>query len=259
MRINGVDDGQAAVRRVAQEGNMGNWYGNEDGIAHEHRVLMGEYGRAQTRCSALQAGQAAQAARIAQLEAQLMRTQAQVVIRDTKLALAREELAELAAAAPGLPTRARLARKVEWLSERVQDLMRELLRLQWLPSPSVTPMPALQPDLLAGVREKSVLYVGQYVEQAISEDTQGANVAQQAIEQAGGRFLHHAGSDDGADDVAALEASLVAADLVICQTGCVSHDAYWRVHDHCRRTGKQCVLVDQPQAMRFVRKEALLG
>ncbi|MGK5055146.1 DUF2325 domain-containing protein [Janthinobacterium sp. RB2P8] len=189
-----------------------------------------------------------------------MRAQAQVVIRDTKLALAREELAELAAAAPGLPTRARLARKVEWLSERVQDLMRELLRLQWVPSPSVTPLPLLQPDLLVGLREKSVLYVGRYADQAVSEDVhdaQGANVAQQAIEQAGGRFLHHAGGDDGADDAAALEAGLVAADLVICQTGCVSHDAYWRVHDHCKRTGKQCVLVDQPQAMHFVRKEAL--
>ncbi|WP_232250924.1 DUF2325 domain-containing protein [Janthinobacterium sp. 1_2014MBL_MicDiv] len=233
---------------------MGSLYGNEDLIAHEHRVLMGEYGRAQARCSAQLAGQAA---RIAQLEAELMRARAQVVIRDTKLALAREELAELAAAAPGLPTRARLARKVEWLTERVQDLMRELLRLQWVPAPSAVPRAALQADLLAGVREKAVLYVGNYLHPEAGQDADGANVAQQAIEQAGGRFLHHAGGDDGADDAAALEAGLVAADLVICQTGCVSHDAYWRVHDHCKRTGKQCVLVDQPQAMHFVRKEAL--
>ncbi|WP_371933512.1 DUF2325 domain-containing protein [Janthinobacterium lividum] len=176
-----------------------------------------------------------------------MRARAQVVIRDTKLALARDELAELAAAAPGLPTRARLARKVEWLGERVQDLMRELLRLQWVPSP------ALQAD----VREKAVLYVSHYSSLEPGQDAGGANAAQLAIEQAGGRFLHHAGGDDGADDAAALEAGLVAADLVICQTGCVSHDAYWRVHDHCKRTGKQCVLVDQPQAMHFVRKEAL--
>ncbi|MGK5067920.1 DUF2325 domain-containing protein [Janthinobacterium sp. RT4P48] len=233
---------------------MGSVYGNEDMIAHEHRVLMAEYGRAQARCSAQLA---AQAARIAQLESELMRARAQVVIRDTKLALAREELAEMAAVAPGLPTRARLARKVEWLSERVQDLMRELLRLQWVPAPSAVPRSALQAQLLAGVREKAVLYVGNYVDREVGPDADGANVAQQAIEQAGGRFLHHAGGGDGADDAAALEASLVAADLVICQTGCVSHDAYWRVHDHCKRTGKQCVLVDQPQAMHFVRKEAL--
>ncbi|MGK5081059.1 DUF2325 domain-containing protein [Janthinobacterium sp. HLX7-2] len=186
-----------------------------------------------------------------------MRTRAQVVIGDTRLALAREALAELAAAAPGLPTRARLARKVEWLGERVQDLMRELLRLQWLASPSIASLPALQADLLARVREKAVLYVSNYLAHEPGQGAGGANVAQQAIEQAGGRFLHHAGGDDGVDDVAALEASLVAADLVICQTGCVSHDAYWRVHDHCKRTGKQCVLVDQPHAMHFVRKEAL--
>ena len=41
-----------------------------------------------------------------------------------------------------------------------------------------------------------------------------------------------------------LEHSLRCADLVICQTGCVSHSAFWRVEDHCKRTGKTCVLVD---------------
>lgn len=33
---------------------------------------------------------------------------------------------------------------------------------------------------------------------------------------------------------------------MICQTGCVSHDAYWRVKDHCKRTGKRCVFVEAP-------------
>jgi hypothetical protein len=55
------------------------------------------------------------------------------------------------------------------------------------------------------------------------------------------------------DDPLALEASLAAADLVICQTGCLSHDDYWRVQDHCRRTGKACVLVARPDAVRIVR------
>lgn len=43
----------------------------------------------------------------------------------------------------------------------------------------------------------------------------------------------------------ALDEGLAAADLVICQNGCISHDDYWRVQDHCRRTGKPCILVDQ--------------
>ena len=33
---------------------------------------------------------------------------------------------------------------------------------------------------------------------------------------------------------------------VICQTGCISHNAYWRVKDHCKRTGKPCVFIDNP-------------
>ena len=52
---------------------------------------------------------------------------------------------------------------------------------------------------------------------------------------------------------AVLEASLRAADLVICQTGCLSHGAYWRVQDHCKRTGKACVMVERPQELRIVR------
>lgn len=55
-----------------------------------------------------------------------------------------------------------------------------------------------------------------------------------------------------ADVLADLEASLCAADLVICKTGCIGHGSYWRVEDHCRRTGKTCVLVEEPDALRIV-------
>lgn len=64
------------------------------------------------------------------------------------------------------------------------------------------------------------------------------------VERTGGRFLHHDGGEE--HSAAALEATLAAADLVICQTGCVSHAAYWRVKDHCKRTGKRCVFVESP-------------
>lgn len=55
------------------------------------------------------------------------------------------------------------------------------------------------------------------------------------------------------DNLADLEQSLTAADLVICQTGCLSHGEYWRVQDHCKRTGKACVLTAEPDALRIVR------
>ena len=63
-------------------------------------------------------------------------------------------------------------------------------------------------------------------------------------------------ADSRPDDAEALEASLRAADLVICQTGCLSHGAYWRVQDHCRRTGKTCVIAERPEALRIVRIHA---
>jgi Uncharacterized protein conserved in bacteria (DUF2325) len=61
------------------------------------------------------------------------------------------------------------------------------------------------------------------------------------------------GTEPHADDIGNLEADLAAADLVICQTGCMSHGAYWRVQDHCKRTGKTCVLVEKADALHIVR------
>lgn len=49
-----------------------------------------------------------------------------------------------------------------------------------------------------------------------------------------------------------LGRSLAAADLVICQTGCLSHKDFWRVRNACKRTGKTCVLVTDPDALRRI-------
>lgn len=71
------------------------------------------------------------------------------------------------------------------------------------------------------------------------------------IERVGAQFAHH---DGGLEDNAnKLEASLAAADLVICQTGCISHSAYWRVKDFCKRTGKRCVFIDNPSISSLAR------
>lgn len=219
---------------------------NFDNIAREHSVLLNEYGRVQNRCSELVARQVDQIEAL-QTEAvgmqkEIMRLRAEVMVRDTALAYAREDLSKLQATIPGLSTRLTLARRVETLTQHVQELLRERLGLQGKVQP-VEEVTSRDAAMLIDLREKSVLCIGQ--------DEPATIIAQQAIEKAGGHFLHHDGRD--VVDDTALEASLTAADMVICQTGCVSHDAYWRVQDHCKRTGKQCVLVEQPQAMHFVR------
>lgn len=61
----------------------------------------------------------------------------------------------------------------------------------------------------------------------------------QVIEQRGGRFLHHDGGLE--ESLHRIDGALAAADLVICQAGCISHNAYWRVKEQCKRSGKRCI------------------
>ena len=37
------------------------------------------------------------------------------------------------------------------------------------------------------------------------------------------------------------------------ETGCISHSAYWRVKDFCKRTGKRCVFIDNPSISSLAR------
>ena len=183
----------------------------------EHAVLLRAYARVQERCSRLLVEQAALVER---LEAQIVRLRGALVARDSAIAIVREELAVRAAIGSSLP-------------KRLHALLAPGRRRHVIPAAQAP----------ADLREKAVLCVGR--------EEEAPSLARQLVEIAGGRYLHHDGGDD-ADD-SALEAGLRAADLVICQTGCVSHGAYWRVQDHCRRTGKPCVLVGEPQPMLFVR------
>ncbi len=220
---------------------------NFENIAREHSVLLNEYGRVQSRCSELVARQVDQIvslqAEAARMQAEIVRLRAEVIVRDTELAYVREDMAALEATIPGLPTRITLARRVESLTEHLHSLMRERLGWQWRARPARLESHAVHPVIPADLWKKSVLCIG--------KNESSTTVAQLEVEKAGGYFLHHDGVDS--EDETALEASLIAADLVICQTGCVSHNAYWRIQNHCKRTGKQCVLVNQPQAMYFVR------
>ncbi len=206
-------------------------------LQREHAALLAAYGQAQGRCSRLLS---AQAQRIQHLEGEVLKLRAAVIQRDTALAWAREDRAALEGAIPGLPKRVALARRVTQLMERVQSLMRE--RLAWQDRAAAArarPLdsaaePAVAPAVIAAatLREKSVLCVG--------EDAMALMLTRKVVEMAGGRYLGHCGGEGADGDT---------LDLVICQTGCVSHGAYWRVKDHCTRTGKQCVLVDKPEAL----------
>lgn len=186
-------------------------------LPDEFMVLCRQLGEAQQRCSA---ALAAQAAEIDALRSEVVRLRGALVVRGTQLAMAREALEQAHAATPGLPHRRAMAQHIRALAERITALTRECLRWRLaaqqgsVQSPLPSPSPSQAP--------------------AQSRLTPSMPFATQAHVLQGG--------------ISALDASLAAADLVICQTGCISHDDYWRVQDHCRRTGKPCILVDQPLA-----------
>lgn len=71
----------------------------------------------------------------------------------------------------------------------------------------------------------------------------------EVVEQRGGRFLHHDGGLE--ESLHQIDSVVAAADMVICQAGCISHNAYWRVKDLCKRTGKPCMFVKSTGVTRF--------
>lgn len=184
--------------------------------------------------------------RVAELRVELAGKDASLANLTGQLALLRESL-------PELKERQALARRASdaearaaALTARCADLEAEAERLtqlahraeahlrHWADPPSAAteaaPLPSEDSDHLSG---KCVLCVG---------GRSGAvDAYRQIVEQRGGRFLHHDGGLE--ESLHRIDAALSAADLVVCQAGCISHNAYWRVKEQCKRTGKQCIFI----------------
>lgn len=213
-----------------------------EALIDENAVLGRALAAAQQRCTQLntehareraawQADSAALRGRLAALEARLQARSEPAAPDAQRLArqAARIEVLERALAAAQQPAAAR----VRAVAADVAPLASHTA-----PTPSA---PALE--------QRNVLCVG--------GRTAIVPVYRRLIEASGGRFLHHDGGEE--DKLGALDATLAAADLVICQAGCVSHNAYWRVKDHCKRTGKRCVFVETPSAAGLQRALAQIG
>ena len=190
------------------------------------------------------------------LAAEGVRLRAGTIQKDSQLAALREELAVVATPASRLELAqlqqharqlerdladARRSARVE--ARRADELAARLAQATADARLPEAPVEAATEDVTDTRRDAAVLCVG--------GRTASVPIYRRLIEVTGGRFAHHDGGEQ--QSVSQLEASLAAADLVICQTGCISHDAYWRVKDHCKRTGKRCVFVDNPSAASFAR------
>ncbi len=227
-----------------------------EALIDENAVVSRELANAQQRCSRLQAEHDR---RTQVQQTQILQLRAQLITRDSALAAARDDLATLEAAVPGLKSRHALAREVERHVERIHELERTLLqarqeaerlrRRSEEAEAELRQRPAVPDDPQAGTEaapERPAATLNDRAVLCVGGRAASVPLYRRLIEHTGGRFLHH---DGGAEEGAAkLDATLAAADLVICQTGCISHDAYWRVKDHCKRTGKRCVFVENPSS-----------
>lgn len=234
-------------------------------LAEENAVLGRQLAQVQARTAQQGAGHAQE---LAALQRCIVGLRAQIMLGTTETQGLRAQLDQLQRAAPSLPARQALAAENQALRVRVielqrrntsleDDLARQRVSLRHrfeakarvaphvpvdVPVDAPVDARAFAQDLAAASPapqarlERAVLCVG--------GRTASVPAYRELIEGSGGRFLHHDGGDE--DSAARLDATLAAADLVICQTGCISHDAYWRVKDHCKRTGKRCVFVESP-------------
>jgi hypothetical protein len=218
-------------------------------VVADNARLDRETARLQERCNALVQEKQVEAER---QDGLLMSARTALIAKDGEIAQLRAELARLQQAVPELETRERLAERVAQMELREQALRAQLAELKAAratiaPAPLAAPAAETTPETTepAPVRleNRAVLCVG--------GRSSSIPIYRTMIERVGAQFAHH---DGGLEDSSSqLDASLAAADLVICQTGCISHSAYWRVKDHCKRHGKRCVFVDNPSMSSLVR------
>lgn len=234
-----------------------------DALMQENHVLARELASAQQRSTKLANEHARQ---VDSLQAEVVRLRAALISRDTRIETVQQDLRQLESSVPNLRSRQDLAQQLSLAIERTQELERALLRTQHelererlrqrTPSVETDPEASVPPEVARQASDTSQTDAGSIANtppqlcdhSVLCVGGRHASVPlyRQLVEQTGARFLHHDGGNE--DHTSRLDHTLAAADVVICQTGCISHDAYWRVKDHCKRTGKRCVFVDNPSS-----------
>lgn len=207
---------------------------------------LAELDTARAKFSQLQTQHAQEAQSLRQEIAEAKAVLAGVTAQNAALKTQMEKLRQ---SSKDLDTREKLNERVEALAAQNARLKQQLAeanakrviadeqQLVPLMMPPSKPAPRV-----INLQQKSVLCVG---------GRSGAIASyREAVERAGGKFMHHDGGIE--HNQHRLDANLAAADCVICQTGSISHTAYWCVKDYCKKTGKRCVYLDKPSVSTFV-------
>ena len=173
-----------------------------EGVMAELKALRQAYGAAQRRCTATVQRLHA---RNQLLEAEVLQLRAQLAVWEPSMAMAGDEQRRMLASAQATQAgRATLSARIESLAQRLQTLLRG--------ASATLPAGAWPAAAQGGVSETGT-----------STRPSGQPLHPADDDRAGGPD-----ATDDVEDPPDLEERLVEADLVICQTGCLSHQAYWR-------------------------------
>lgn len=220
-------------------------------LQHENKVLVRELAGAQNRATQ---DRDQRLNEMRQLRAELEQLRAERIRWQEALGSMQQEVATLRDRIPELEKRERLlvrasTAEAQCLALRAHAEAQEMLAEQWqrkyeaIKALQTNEAPAAEDDDAADLGGKQVLCIGG--RPSVIE------FYRQLVEGQGGRFSHHDGGME--ENIAQLEPSLAAADAVICQAGCINHNAYWRVKDFCKRTGKPCVFLKTTGVSSFQR------
>jgi hypothetical protein len=228
-------------------------------MLEENATLSRELAKVQDRTSRMMQEKTRE---IEQLNEQVLLQRAEVISKESVISFLKEDILHVKAEVPQLETRQRLQEKVKQmglhqrrLEKKIQELNSQLIKTKNEIAQQIQKFDSKEESndeqlsklnsfpITLYLNKKNVLCVG----------GRNSNVPsyRELIEKVGGKFMHHDGGLE--DNHSMLEASLVAADLVICQTACISHNAYWRVKEFCKRTGKRCVFVENPSTSSLAR------
>lgn len=179
------------------------------------------------------------------LETELARLKVELAGKDSLVDSLKRTVADLHTVMPDVAGVRRLRVELDTLRAHCRVLEKRLFRESGARTPSVAeaivPVEAVEPEMTSQVdvpcfEKRTILCVG--------GRTRAVTAFRSLVEDAGGQFAFHDGGFE--NSLHQLDSTLAAADLVICQTGCISHNAYWRVKSYCKRTGKRCVFVESP-------------
>ena len=230
-----------------------------DALRLQNQVLSAELARAQQRHAQAQAERQAERE---QLQAVLLQLRAEATAKDLAIARLRERPGILDTSGPDRESREQLMRRSVELEDKLAGTRRELavqlrenarLRAEHAVAAASIESPTCENTAATELRTavQAAAALQSRIVLCVGGRAGHIPIYRDLVERHGGRFLHHDGGIE--DNAHRLDAQLTAADLVVCQTAFLGHNAYGRVKDHCKRTGKCCVFVDKPGALKFLR------